>query len=131
MAPVTILLADTDPVVRKCLRYAVEASGQEIKVMWEAQDGFEALHKIQQFQPDLAVVDYMLPRMNGLELARCLRNHGLQTRILVMGTFEAQQQAVLDAGADGFVTKSSGCEAIKAAVHRLVMLPVPSSEVVR
>lgn len=121
MPVITILVADSDPVVRSCLRHVVEVE-PTFQIRWEAGDGLEALHKIQMYKPFIALVDVQMPRMNGVELIKCLRCRDCSTRILLMGTLAQQAREALQAGADAFVLKDSGCEAIKNAIYRLAGL---------
>ncbi len=119
MQPITILIADDDAMIRQCLRRAVECDPQ-LQICWEADNGLKALCLAQQFHPDLVLMDAQMPRMDGIEATRCLRQRNHTTRILVMSVYDQMRAQALAAGADGFVTKDCGCEAIREAIHRLV-----------
>jgi DNA-binding NarL/FixJ family response regulator len=112
MQPITILIADDDAMIRQCLRRAVECDPQ-LQIRWEADNGLQALLMTQQFHPHVVLMD-------GIEATRCLRQRDHVTCILVMSVYDQMRAQALAAGADGFVTKDCGCDAIREAIHRLV-----------
>jgi len=118
MQPITILLADDDAMIRQCLRRAVECDPQ-LQIRWEADNGLQAILMAQQFHPQVVLMDAQMPRMDGIEATRCLRQRDHSIRILVMSVYDQVRAQALAAGADGFVTKDCGCDAIRAAIHRL------------
>ena len=119
MQPITILLADDDAMIRQCLRRAVECDPQ-LQIRWEADNGLQAILMAQQFHPQVVLMDAQMPRMDGIEATRCLRQRDHNIRILVMSVYDQVRAQALAAGADGFVTKDCGCDAIREAIHRLV-----------
>jgi len=116
--PISILIADDDEVTRQCLRRVVEADPR-FQIRWEADNGLQALLIAQQQQPQVVMLDAQMPRMDGIEATRCLRQSNCGMCILVMSAFEEQRAQALAAGADEFVTKDCGCEAIRAAIFRV------------
>lgn len=119
MPPISILIADDDAMVRQCLRRVVEIDPR-LQIRWEAGNGLEALLMAQQFQPQLVLLDAQMPRMDGIEATRCLRQRNPGACILVMSVFEQQRAQALAAGADEFVTKDCGCDALREAIHRVL-----------
>jgi len=119
MQPVSILIADDDPLVRRCLRHAVGCDGHLV-VQWEADNGLQALALAQQHHPEVILIDSHMDRMNGFEATRCLRHHDREVRIVVLGVYETDRAQALEAGADAFIVKDSGCEAIRKAIHHLL-----------
>lgn len=115
----SILIADNDPMVRQCLKRAVEQDPQA-RIMWEASDGLEALLQTRQYGPNLILLDAQLTRMDGIEVTRILRQRNQQVRILVMSAFDHQKGSAIAAGADAFLTKDSGCDAIRHTVQSLL-----------
>lgn len=124
MEPKTVLIADENESVRRCIR-RVLSQDESLKLRWEADNGLEALKLARQNQPDLVVLDASLPRMDGLEATRCLRQGSRRVHILVTGIYEEMRTEALQAGADAFVVKGSGCEAIRAAVIEALNGPAP------
>lgn len=69
-APRKILIADDDPDILEILRYNLAQEGYEV---FTAKDGDEALEKARKHQPDLIVLDVMMPRKTGVEVCQWLR----------------------------------------------------------
>ena len=91
-----------------------------------AGDGVEALEKTESFKPDLILLDYMMPRMNGLEVVKRLRGNPEQRGIpVILLTAKATQEdkvAGLDAGADDYVTKPFDSFELLARVRAMMRL---------
>lgn len=121
MHSISILIADDDAMIRQCLRRAIETDPC-LNVRWEACNGLEALHLAQQYRPDVILMDAQMPRMDGLEATRCLRQRDSGICVLVMSVYEQVRAQALAAGADEFVTKDCGCETIRATIHRFCSL---------
>ena len=86
----TVILADANEEFRSMLRARVGQS-EEYTVAGETGDGTEALELIEQREPDLAVIDLVLPGTDGVSLLRQLREEGLKTRVIVLSAFCADQ----------------------------------------
>jgi DNA-binding NarL/FixJ family response regulator len=119
-----ILIADDHEVVRSGLRSILETQ-PDWQVVAEAADGNEAIVKAVETKPDVAVVDYSLPLMNGMEVTRRIRRRlpGTEVLIFTMHDSEALIEELFRAGARGFLLKSDAkrhlLEAIEAlAAHR-------------
>lgn len=117
---ITVLLADDHSIVRAGLRRLVEESG-DIKVVAEAADGHEAIQKVQDILPDVAVIDISMPGMDGLEVISQLRNRFPTLPILVLTMHEEEQYVVraIGVGAVGYVTKRSAPEELVEAIRRI------------
>lgn len=124
---VSILLADNDTVIRDCLRRAFEADPR-LRIRWEAENGLQALLLARQHRPHLVLMESQMPRMDGLEVTRCLRRSDRRARIVLMSVYEQHGASALAAGADAFVTKDAGCEAICAAVRLLLEAAGPTEQ---
>jgi len=119
---VRILLVDDHPFVRQGLRAVLETE-PDLEVVGEAGDGLEALEKVEQLQPDVVVVDLMIPSMNGLEIVRQIDQQHAHTRTVVL-TMHAEEAFVMEAlrsGACGYVLKDSDeselVQAVRAAAN--------------
>ena len=119
MPTISILIADDDPMVRQCLRHAMEAD-PELLILWEADNGLQALMLAGKHSPELILIDAQMPRMDGIEATRCLRQKGTTSRIVVMSVYEQSRTQALEAGADAFVVKDCGCAALRDVLHRVV-----------
>jgi NarL family two-component system response regulator LiaR len=103
---IRVLIADDHAVVRQGLRTFLELQ-DEIEVVGEAADGVEALELVQRTEPDVALLDLVMPRLGGLEAIRRIREVAPATRVLVLTSF-ADDDTVLPAvraGAAGYLLK--------------------------
>jgi DNA-binding response OmpR family regulator len=102
----TVLLIDDDPVILQLLEINFEMEGFAVL---SAHDGQEGLDMVRRERPDVVVSDVMMPRRNGLELARELKDDpetgGIPVVLLSAKAQAADVQAGVDAGADEYVTK--------------------------
>ena len=117
--PLSVLLADEDPNVRRCLKQALECECK-LSVLWEADNGLQALALMHQQHPSVALIDSQMQRMSGIEATRCIRRCNSEVKIVVMSVYESDREAAMLAGADAFIVKDSGCEAIRATIHGLL-----------
>jgi DNA-binding NarL/FixJ family response regulator len=115
-----ILIADDHQVVRSGLRAILEAH-EGWEVVAEAENGKEAVTKAVESRPDIAIIDYSLPLMNGVETTRQIRALVPEAEILIftMHDRDALIGEVLAAGARAFLLKSEGNQFLTAAVEAL------------
>lgn len=108
MNKTTVVLAEDHQVVRQGLRALLEAEG-DFAVLGEAGNGIEASQLVERLQPDLLVVDLMMPGLNGLEVTRQVSARSPRTRVVIL-SMHAAEGYVLEAlrnGAAGYVLKDS------------------------
>jgi DNA-binding NarL/FixJ family response regulator len=126
-----ILIADDHQAMRQGVR-SLLSSHANWQIVGEAGDGHEALRLARETQPDIAVLDYSLPLMNGLELTRALKRELPRTEILIYTMHEREDLIVevLRAGARGYVLKSDTGPHLVAAIEMLSLRkPYFSSEI--
>src|SRR4029453_8093791 len=117
---IRILIADDHEVVRSGLRKILEAQPN-----WEgraeARGGKDAIHKAAETRPDVAVLDYSLPLVNGIEATRQIRARLPKTEVLIftMHDNETLIQKLLKAGARGYLLKSDGKRHLIGAIEPL------------
>ncbi|WP_454063978.1 response regulator transcription factor [Candidatus Nitrospira salsa] len=120
-----ILVVDDEPQIRRSLQVNLENKGY---VVITAASGEEALDAIAQRQPDVVIIDLILPTINGIELTRRIRKQS-PVPIIVLSAIGNEQKKVeaLETGADDYVTKPFGMEEltarVRSALRRTVMVP--------
>lgn len=110
-----ILIADDEPKIRMFLRANLNARGYEVHL---AQDGLEAVEMAGQVLPDLIILDVNMPRMNGIDACRRIREWAdMPIIILSVRDEEKDKVRALDEGADDYVTKPFGMEELLARIR--------------
>jgi DNA-binding response OmpR family regulator len=116
-----VLIADDEPNIVTSLEYLMVRSGFEVRV---ARDGNEALAAVQEFAPDLVLLDVMMPAHSGYEVAQRIREHPQWSAIkIVMLTAKGRDTEVskgLAVGADAYVTKPFSTRELVALVARML-----------
>ena len=115
-----ILIADDHDVVRDGLRRLLEAQ-PDCEVVAEAPDGKEAILKAVETKPDIAVVDYSMPLVNGLEVTRQIRSRLPRTEVLIFTMHDSESviEDLLRAGAKGYVLKTDAKRNLLEAIESL------------
>jgi two-component system, NarL family, response regulator NreC len=117
---ITILLADDHPVVRLGVRTLLQAE-PDFQLVGEADDGLAVVPLVERQQPDVLVLDLMLPNLSGLEITRQVTQRWPQTRIIIL-SMHANEAYVLEAlrqGAVGYVLKGSNARDLVSAVRQV------------
>jgi DNA-binding NarL/FixJ family response regulator len=121
MDPIRILLVDDQRSVRKGLlmRLALEP---DIEVVGEAGDGLEALNVASSLHPDVLVMDYEMPNMDGVTATKALAEAGIDVRVVMLSIYDnvAVKKAAADAGVRAFVCKQDPSECLLAAIRSVV-----------
>jgi DNA-binding NarL/FixJ family response regulator len=115
-----ILVVDDHAVVRHGLRVLLE-SQHGIEVCGEVSNGREAVEFVKKSRPDLVVLDFAMPDMDGLKVTRAIREVSTETEVLVFTVHfsEELEHAVLTAGALGYVLKSAADSELLAALDHM------------
>jgi len=121
MRMTTIVLADDHHVVRQGLRSLLEAE-PDFSVVGEAGDGLEAAQLVERLQPDVLVLDLMMPGLNGLEVTRQVSQRSPRTHVVILSMHpnEAYVLEALRAGAAAYVLKESTSAELVRAVREAV-----------
>jgi NarL family two-component system response regulator LiaR len=116
--PVRVLIVDDYAVVRHGLQ-AVLATAPDVVVVGEAADGATAVRLAADLQPDVIIMDLVLPRLNGIEAIKIIGQENPHIRILVLTNFgdEPHILAALKAGAQGYLLKDAVVTDVVAAIR--------------
>jgi two-component system response regulator NreC len=131
---ISIILADDHPVLRRGMRTLLEAE-PDLSVVAEAGDGLETLRLVERLQPEVLVLDLMMPGLSGLEVLRIIPRRSRETRVVVVSMHSniAFVAEALKNGATGYVLKGSTEEEIIKAVREAAawrrFLSPPVSEI--
>jgi DNA-binding NarL/FixJ family response regulator len=132
-----IVLADDQTLVRRGIRGLLELD-DEFQIVGEADDGDAAVQKIIDKKPDVALVDVRMPRKDGVQVVKALRELGNPTPVILLTTFD--DEAVLfegvRAGIAGFLLKDVSLEVLQAALRtvaagKTLILPTVTARATR
>ena len=119
--PIRVLIADDQRVVREGLALVLGLL-PEVEVVGSASDGNEAITLAADLLPDVVLMDLRMPRCDGVEATRLLRERVPETKVVVLTTY-ADDRSVIDAlraGARGYLTKDSGGAEIRHALRQVL-----------
>jgi DNA-binding NarL/FixJ family response regulator len=116
---ISILLADDHTILRQGLSALLEAE-PDFFILGEASTGLETLQKVQTLDPDILVLDLVLPDISGLEITRQVRHSNPRTRIVILSMHakEAYVLEALNSGASAYVLKGSDARELIQAIHQ-------------
>jgi two-component system, NarL family, nitrate/nitrite response regulator NarL len=114
---VTVVVADDHPLYREGVVRALSACGQ-VEILAETEDGHATLDTIRKLEPDVALLDYKLPQLDGVAIANAVVRDQLRTRVLLVSAFtdSGVVYQALETGVAGFVSKEARREQIVDAV---------------
>jgi DNA-binding NarL/FixJ family response regulator len=115
-----IMIVDDHEIVREGVRSSLSRT-PGIEVVAEASTGREALRRVRQTLPDIALVDLRLPDMRGEDLTRELTRNFPGTAVIILSTYLSEEtvRRALQAGAAAYVTKAAGLPELAAAIERV------------
>jgi DNA-binding NarL/FixJ family response regulator len=118
----TVVVVDDVPDFRETVRFLLLSLPDVVTVVGEAADGEEGLAVVLRERPDIVISDLVMPRLNGVELTRRIRQELPQTMIILMSSYpeDAYRLMASDSGADAFVNKRVIFEALVPAIRDLI-----------
>jgi NarL family two-component system response regulator LiaR len=117
---IRVLLVDDHAIVRDGIR-SLLATEKEIEVVGEADNGRDGISMAEQLQPDVILMDLVMPEVDGIEATRCIIADQPKARILVLTSFDAEDKVfpAIKAGAMGYLLKDSDSEDLVRAIHQV------------
>jgi two-component system, NarL family, response regulator LiaR len=116
MKTISVVIADDHPAFREGL-CRILAEEKELEIIGQASDGDEIVSLTKDLQPDVAIVDISMPKQNGIEATKGIKQSSPNTAVLIMSAYNYQSYvlASLSAGANGYITKDTPiCELVAA-----------------
>ncbi|HEY6766794.1 MAG TPA: response regulator transcription factor [Candidatus Sulfotelmatobacter sp.] len=115
-----VLIADDNSMIRRQIRTILELD-HDLQICAEAVNGADAVEKAQSFAPDVAVMDVVMPVMDGLRATRKIRDLAPNVRVLIFAFDNSAQLEweSFQAGADAVLAKGEGSSKLAAMVHSL------------
>ncbi len=107
MKPIRIVVAEDHSLMREGTRHALEQD-PGLTVVGEAEDGERALALIERLQPDVAILDIRMPKLNGIEVVRRMKDCCPNTKALILTAYDDEDYilALMEAGASGYLLKT-------------------------
>lgn len=114
-----VLIVEDENQVARLIELELSYEGYQVEI---ADDGKEALEKVEKFKPDLIVLDWILPEIDGLEVVRRVRSDGNDVPVIMLTGKSALSDKVvsLDSGADDYLTKPFATEELLARIRALI-----------
>jgi NarL family two-component system response regulator LiaR len=117
---IRVFVVDDHPVVRRGIKDLL-ATEPDIEVIGEATNGKEAIEGVKASQPDVVLMDLVMPVLDGIEATRQIKKAQLKTRILVLTSFATDDKVfpAIKAGALGYLIKDTGPGDLIHAIHKV------------
>jgi CheY-like chemotaxis protein len=120
----TVVVADDDLDYRYFVRFLLAPMADTVIIVGEAGGGEEALSLVLRKRPDIVVADLLMPRLNGIELTRRIKQELPDTKIILMTAYpgEANRRLAFVGGADGFLDKTALVTDLLPAIRDIIGL---------
>ena len=117
---IKVLIAEDHDVVREGLKILI-SSDSGIEIAGEASNGAAAVRLARKLQPDVVLMDLAMPKVNGLQATREIRQQVPRSKVLVLSAYKDDEtlQKVLAAGVSGYITKHSAADELLTAIREL------------
>lgn len=117
MEQIKVMIADDHSLIREGLRQLLEFDGS-IKVAGEASNGLECLEKLEEYAPDVLLLDINMPEMNGIDVLKKIKAGQFQVKVLILTVHNELEYLMnaVDIGVDGYILKDSESSELKRAI---------------
>ncbi|MCF7890211.1 response regulator transcription factor [Candidatus Bipolaricaulota bacterium] len=114
----TLVLADDHTLVRQGMETLLSGN-ESLEIVGQAGDGYEALDLIEEFEPDIAIIDISMPRLNGLEASRKIEEKGLDTDVIFLSMYddEGYIRRAIKTGASSYLLKEDAIDELEEAIE--------------
>ncbi len=118
MEPIRVMIADDHSLIREGLRQLLEFDGS-IKIVGEASNGEECLNKLEEFNPEVLLLDINMPEKNGIDVLKQMKADQSQIRVLILTVHNELEYLIsaVDIGVDGYILKDSESSELKKAIR--------------
>lgn len=137
MEPIRIVLAEDHALVREGTRRILEQY-PGLTVVGEAEDGEQALELVERLQPDVAILDIRMPKLNGIEVVRRMKKCCVNTKTLMLTAYDDDDYvlALMEAGASGYLLKTAQASELVESIRSVhlgesVLHPAIAAKVAR
>lgn len=115
---IRLVVADDQALIRSGITLILHTAG-DLEVIGEAADGATAVAAVRRLQPDIVLMDIRMPGMDGIDATREIARSGSPTKVVMLTTFDQDEHVfdALQAGASGFLLKSSPAASLVAAIQ--------------
>lgn len=117
--PLKVLIVEDENQVARLIELELSYEGYQVDI---AKNGKEALDRVEKFKPDLIILDWLLPEIDGLEVTRRIRSDGNDVPVIVLTGKDglSDKVASLDSGADDYITKPFATEELLARIRAII-----------
>lgn len=114
---IKVMIADDHILMREGIKQLLEFDGK-IEVIAEANDGEECLEKLKTVKPEVLLLDINMPKKNGIEVLKSIRNQNLKVKVLILTVHNEIEYLLkaVDIGVDGYILKDSESAELKRAI---------------
>ena len=118
MEPIKVMIADDHSLIREGLRQLLEFDGS-IEVVGEASNGEECLTKLEEFNPEVLLLDINMPEKNGIDVLKQMKADQSQIKVLILTVHNELEYLIsaVDIGVDGYILKDSESSELKKAIR--------------
>lgn len=115
---ISVMISDDHALIREGLKQLIELE-KDIVVVCQSGDGYETIEKVLKYKPDVLLLDINMPKLNGIDVLRRLKDLGIETKIIMLTIHDDKEYLfeTIKMGADGYVLKDSDADGLIKAIR--------------